>query len=379
MHDRIFLSSPHMGGSELRYVEQAFADNYIAPVGPHIPAFEQEFEAVIGHGHCVAVASGTAALHLALRLAGVGPGDEVLCSDLTFIASASPIVYLGARPTFIDADPATWNLDLGVLEAHLSARRRAGGPMPRALVVVHLYGQPCDMDAVGAICAEYGVTVVEDAAESLGALHAGRQTGTFSTTAVFSFNGNKIITCGGGGMFVTQDKALADKARFLSTQARDAAPHYQHSELGYNYRMSNILAAVGRGQLEVLAARVEQKRALFESYVERLGGQPWIEFMPEVPTGRANRWLTCALLGDDAASGYRLREAVRLALEEANIESRPIWKPMHMQPVFAQEAFAGPGADEAMFARGLCLPSDTKMTEADLDRVCELVIRAARG
>jgi pyridoxal phosphate-dependent aminotransferase EpsN len=367
-----------MGGSERRYVEQAFTDNYIAPVGPHIPAFEQEFEAAIGRGHCVAVASGTAALHLALRLAGVGPGDEVLCSDLTFIASASPILYQGARPIFVDADPATWNMDLEALEAHLAARRRAGRPMPRALMLVHLYGQPCDMDAVGAICAEYGLTLVEDAAESLGALHAGRQTGTFAPTAVFSFNGNKIITCGGGGMFVAQDKDVADKARFLATQARDAAPHYQHSELGYNYRMSNLLAAVGRGQLEVLAARVEAKRALFAGYRERLGAEPWIEFMPEVPTGRANRWLTCAQLGHDAESGYRLREAVRLALEAENIESRPVWKPMHMQPVFADAPFVGSGADETLFARGLCLPSDTKMTEADLDRVCDVVRRTGR-
>ncbi|MCK9241232.1 aminotransferase class I/II-fold pyridoxal phosphate-dependent enzyme [Desulfocurvus sp.] len=379
MHDRIFLSSPHMGGSELNYIGQAFADNYIAPVGPHIPAFEREFEAFLGQGHCVAVASGTAALHLALRLAGVGPGDEVVCSDLTFIASASPVVYQGARPVFVDADPRTWNLDLEALEAHLSARRRAGGPMPRALMLVHLYGQPCDVGAAAAICAEYGLALVEDAAESLGSLHAGRQTGTFAPLAAFSFNGNKIITCGGGGMFVAQDKAQADKARFLATQARDPAPHYQHSELGYNYRMSNLLAAVGRGQLEVLAERVEQKRALFAGYRERLGAEPWIEFMPEAPSGRANRWLTCALFGDDAHSGYRLREAVRLALEEENIESRPVWKPMHMQPVFADAPFVGPGADEELFARGLCLPSDTKMTEADLDRVCGAIRRAVKG
>jgi len=368
-----------MGGSERKYVEQAFTDNFIAPVGPHITAFEHEFEAFIGQGHCVAVTSGTAALHLCLRLEGVGPGDEVLCSDLTFIASASPIIFQGATPVFVDADPATWNLDPEVLEAFLSKRRSAGKALPKALVLVHLYGQPCDMDAVVAICDEYGVTLVEDAAESLGAYHGTQHTGTFSRTGVFSFNGNKIITCGGGGMLVTKDPELAAKARFLSTQARDDAPHYQHSEVGFNYRMSNILAGVGRGQLEVLAQRVEQKRAIFDSYTQRLGDLEAISFMPEVPTGRTNRWLTCVQMGDDAASGYALREAVRLTLEAENIESRPIWKPMHMQPVFANATFAGGSASEDIFARGLCLPSDTKMTAADMDRVCAIIRRTVKG
>ncbi len=379
MPERIFLSSPHMGGKERIYVEQAFSDNYIAPVGPHIPAFEGEMESFIGQGRCVAVSSGTAALHLCLRLEGVGPGDEVLCSDLTFIASATPIAFQGATPVFVDADPATWNMDLEVLEAHLAERRRTGRAMPKALMFVHLYGQPGDMTTATAICAEYGVTLVEDAAESLGAYHAGRHTGTFARTAALSFNGNKIITCGGGGMLLTGDEELAERARFLSTQARDAAPHYQHSELGYNYRMSNVLAGIGRGQLEVLADRVEEKRAIFDGYVRRLGHLERIEFMPEAPDGRANRWLTCVLFGPGAEAGYALREAVRLALEEENIESRPIWKPMHMQPVYAGVEFIGRGADEDIFARGLCLPSDTKMTAADLDRVCEIVCRTVEG
>lgn len=379
MNERIFLSPPHMGGTEATYVQQAFDDNYIAPTGPNIPAFEQAFEAYIGSGHCVAVSSGTAALHLALRLEGVGPGDEVLCSDLTFIASASPITFLGAKPVFVDAHRDTWNLDPEVLEAFLSARRSARRPLPKALILVHLYGQPCDLDAVTAVCDEYGVTLVEDAAESLGAYHGDRHTGTFSRTAVFSFNGNKIITCGGGGMFVSQDPELAAQARHLSTQARDDAPHYQHSTIGYNYRMSNVLAGIGRGQMEALPDRVERKRAIFDAYVQRLGDMEEIAFMPEVPGGRANRWLTCALFGHDTQSGYAQREAVRTALEAENIESRPVWKPMHMQPVFADAEFAGGTAGEELFARGLCLPSGTALTDAELDRICAVVRRAIRG
>ncbi len=362
-----------MSGAELAYVQQAFDENWIAPVGPHIPAFEQAMEEFTGEGHCVAVSSGTAALHLALRLAGVGPGDEVLCSDMTFIASVSPVFFLGASPVFVDADPGTWNLDLGLVAEYLEKRAKNGGPMPKALVPVHLYGQPVDMDEVMRLAERHGLAVVEDAAESLGATHNGRHTGLFGDMGVFSFNGNKIITCGGGGMFVSRDKELADKARFLSTQARDDAPHYQHSTVGYNYRMSNVLAGIGRGQMEVLPRRVEQKRAIFAEYEKRLGDLDAVSFMPEAPGGRANRWLTCVLFGADAAGGFELREAVRLALEAENIESRPLWKPMHMQPVFAEARFLGPGKDEGLFARGLCLPSDTKLTPADMDRICAVI------
>ena len=362
-----------MGGNELAFVQQAFDENWIAPVGPHIGKFEEEMERYLGGGHCVALSSGTAALHLALRLSGVGPGDEVLCSDLTFIASVSPVVMQGAKPVFVDADPATWNLDLGLVEELLAERASKGQPMPKAIIPVHLYGQPVDMDSVMRLAEQYGMAVVEDAAESLGATHGDTHTGLFGAMGALSFNGNKIITCAGGGMFLARDKALADKARFLSTQARDDAPHYQHSTVGYNYRMSNVQAGIGRGQMEVLDQRVEQKRAIFDGYVERLGDLDAMAFMPEVPGGRCNRWLTCVLFGGDDESGYELREAVRLALEAENIESRPLWKPMHMQPVFAEEAFVGSGAGESLFARGLCLPSDTKLTAEDMDRICAVV------
>lgn len=362
-----------MGGKERAYVQQAFDENWIAPVGPHIAAFEQKMERYIGGGHCVAVSAGTAALHLALRLSGVGAGDEVLCSDLTFIASVSPVTMQGAKPIFIDTDPGTWNLDLGVLEQHLEDRKRQGRPMPKVLLPVHLYGQPVDMGEVMRMADAYGIAVLEDAAESLGATHGDTHTGLFGAMGAFSFNGNKIITCGGGGMFVARDKSLADKARFLSTQARDDAPHYQHSTVGYNYRMSNILAGIGRGQMEALPERVERKRAIFDDYRKRLGDMDAISFMPEVPTGRCNRWLTCVLFGDSDKTGYELREAVRLKLEDENIESRPLWKPMHMQPVFEDTEFVGGTAGESLFARGLCLPSDTKMTDADMDRICGLI------
>jgi len=381
LSDRIFLSAPHMGGAEQRHVAEAFASNYIAPAGPQLAAFERAFAEYLGGGHCVAVSSGTAALHLALRLAGVGPGDVVLCSDLTFIGSVTPILFQGATPVFVDSTAASWNLDPDLAAQTLEDLARSGR-RPKALVLVHLYGQAADYDPVAAACARHGVELVEDAAESLGATYRGTLTGTLARMGLFSFNGNKIITTGGGGMFVSRDKALADRARFLSTQAREPEVHYEHVEWGYNYRLGNVPAAIGLGQLEVLPARVRRRREIFSAYLERLGDLEEISFMPEAPYGVTNRWLTCLTLGRSREQGLALREKVRLALEAENIESRPVWKPMHLQPVFRDAQFAGDRANAVtadLFWRGLCLPSGTGMSEADQDRVCAVVRRTLRG
>jgi len=372
---RIFLSPPHMGGDEPDLVREAFKSNYIAPVGPQIARFERVFAEYLGAGHPVAVSSGTAALHLALRLAGVGPGDEVACSDLTFIASASPVVYQGARPVFIDSGPKSWNMDPDLLADFLETRARKRR-LPKAVVLTDIYGQPADADAVREMCEERGITLIEDAAEALGALYKGRPAGTLGHMSAFSFNGNKIITTSGGGMFWSGDKKLSDKARSLATQARQDAPHYEHIEVGYNYRMSNILAAIGLGQMRVLPERVEQKRRIFEMYAQRLGEMEQIQFMPEDPGTRATRWLTCVTFA--GGSGSAVREAVRLALEEQNIESRPVWKPMHMQPVFSECEIVGGEFSEDKFMRGLCLPSGTAMTEDEMDRVCAVVRKTLR-
>jgi len=367
-----------MGGQEKAYVAQAFEENFIAPAGPHIPAFEKEFAAYLGRGFCAALSSGTAALHLCLRLLDVGPGDEVLCSDLTFIASASPIVFVGAGPVFVDADPKTWNLDANLL-ADLLKDRKKRGKVPKALVLVHLYGLPADVGAISKLCREYGVSLIEDAAESLGATYDDQPTGTFGRFGVFSFNGNKIITSGGGGMLFTEDRELAEKARFLATQARDEAPHYEHSVIGYNYRMGNIPAGIGRGQLKVLDLRIKQKQRVFQGYKERLGNLPEITFMPEPGYGKSTFWLSCVTFGEDEKSGFQMREAVRLALEAENIEARPLWKPMHMQPVFKDADLKGGAVGEDLFLRGLCLPSGTQLNESDQDRICEIVRRALGG
>ncbi|MEW5772191.1 MAG: DegT/DnrJ/EryC1/StrS family aminotransferase [Thermodesulfobacteriota bacterium] len=381
MPERIFLSAPHMSGAEQRHVAEAFASNFIAPLGPQLAAFERRFEELLGGGHCVAVSSGTAALHLALRLAGVGPGDEVLCSDLTFIGSVTPILFQGATPVFVDSEPGSWNLDPALAAQCIADRARAGRP-PKALILVHLYGQAADFDPVAEACAEHGVELVEDAAESLGATYKGRPTGSLARMGIFSFNGNKIITTGGGGMFASRDKDLADRARFLSTQAREPEVHYEHVTWGYNYRLSNVAAAIGLGQLEALPERVLRRREIFAAYQERLGDLEEICFMPEAAHGVSNRWLTCVTLGRDREQGFALREKLRLGLEAENIESRPVWKPMHLQPVFKDAAFAG-SRDRAvsadLFWRGLCLPSGTGMSEADLDRVCATIRRILRG
>jgi len=372
--NRVFLSPPHLSGLEEQYVANAFATNWITPLGPHVDEFEKEFAAAVGAEHAVALSSGTAAIHLALLLAGVGPGDEVLVSTLTFVASVNPIVYLGATPVFIDSDRASWNMDPALLEEALDVRARRGR-LPRAVVVVHLYGQSADLDAIAAVCARYGVALIEDAAEALGATYRGRAPGTTGITGVFSFNGNKIITTGGGGMLVSADRSLIAHARKLATQARDPAPHYEHSEMGFNYRLSNVLAAIGRGQLRVLSERVAARRRNFAFYSAALGDMPGIEFMPEAPWGTHARWLTTLTIDPDEFGADT--ETVRLALEAEGIEARPVWKPMHLQPLYAHAPVVGGAIANDLFARGLCIPSGSNLTEIDRERVAAVVRRTS--
>jgi dTDP-4-amino-4,6-dideoxygalactose transaminase len=369
---RIYLSPPHLGTDELELVQDAIASNWIAPLGPHVDAFEREFAALVGVPHAVALYSGTAAIHLALRLLGLRPGEEVLCSSLTFIASASPIVYEGGQPVFLDAEESTWNLDPDLLEQELAACA-ARGRLPRAVIVVDLYGQSADYDRIGAACSRHGVPIVSDAAESLGATYRGRMAGTLGTLGTFSFNGNKIITTSGGGMLISENRGLIEQARFLATQARDPAPHYQHSVVGYNYRLSNLLAAVGRGQLRVLSERIEARRRNRAYYEAALRDLPGIAFMPQAPYGEANCWLTCIRVDPEAFGATR--EDIRLVLEAADIESRPVWKPLHLQPAFAGCRTRGGAVAQAIFEQGLCLPSGSRLTGRDLDRIVRIVRR----
>ena len=464
---RIFLSPPHMTGEELRFVEDAFESNYIAPFGPMVDAFEREFAEYIGIRHCVAVSSGTAAMHLGLRHLGVGPGDEVFASTATFIGSVTPVVFQGATPVFIDCDRESWNMDPRLLEEELERCARVG-KLPKVVVPTDLYGQCCDLGRIVEICDVYGVPVICDSAEALGALYLTpqydlpdlrgkqrrkgakinekkqrtevrsqkseggraedqeresdlrpqtsdlwRHAGCGARAAVFSFNGNKIITTSGGGMLASDDREVIEQARFLSQQARDVALHYEHSQIGYNYRMSNIMAAIGRGQLSVLDERVKRRREIFDFYANELGDIPGIEFMPERPYGKSNRWLTVILITPEEFGVDR--ETVCQVLEAENIEARPVWKPMHMQPVFktqraermgqsgmdgglksedrGQKAGQGGltnnkryparviGGDvaEDLFNRGLCLPSGTAMTEDDLERVVETILNCRPG
>lgn len=374
---QILLSTPHMGESEMSFVEEAFRTNWIAPLGPNVDSFERELAERVGTKHAAAVSSGTAALHLALRLLGAGRGDTVFCSTLTFAASANPILYEGALPVFIDSEPESWNMSPAALAAAFEDAVRTGR-MPKAVVIVNLYGQSADMDALLPICERHGVPVIEDAAESLGAYYKGRPSGTFGRLGVFSFNGNKIITTSGGGMLVSDDEALVAKARFLATQARDPAPHYEHSELGFNYRMSNLLAGVGRGQLRVLQDRVEARRAVFERYREGLADLPAIEWMPEPAWSRSTRWLTTCTLGAEVA--LRPIDLIK-ALAADFIEARPVWKPMHLQPLyagapcFAHRPGEAPVADR-LFERGLCLPSGSNMRADQVDRVVAALRKA---
>ncbi len=363
-----------MSGLEQQYVQAAFDSNWVAPLGPNVDAFEAEFCALSGAPYALALSSGTAALHLALIHLGVGPGDEVAVSTLTFSASVNPILYQGARPVFIDSERASWNMDPDLLAEFLAKRARQNR-LPKAVILVHLYGQSADVARIQAACAQYGVPLVEDAAEALGATYRGQSPGTFGQAGIFSFNGNKIITTSGGGMLVSADKSLIDHARKLATQAREPAHHYEHEEIGYNYRLSNVLAGIGRGQLQVLAERVAACRRNFAYYAAALGDCPGLSFMPEAEWGRHTRWLTTCTI-DPMAFGAD-REAVRLALEAENIESRPLWKPMHLQPVFAAYERVGGETAEALFADGLCLPSGSSLTEADLARVVAVVRQAA--
>jgi dTDP-4-amino-4,6-dideoxygalactose transaminase len=367
---RIFLSSPHMGGEEMRFIQEAFDTNYIAPLGPMVDAFEREFCERVGFRHAVALASGTAAMHLALRELGVGPGDEVLASTLTFIGSVSPATFLGAVPVFIDCDRATWNMDPGLLAEELAACAKRGR-LPKAVIPTDLYGQCADLDRIREACDRYGVSVVADAAESMGATYKGRHAGVGARAAVYSFNGNKIITTSGGGMLASDDEHLIQHARFLSTQARDPAPHYEHTQIGYNYRMSSVVAAIGRGQLRVLDERIRQRRNVFDQYVRLLGGLPGIEFMPEADYGQCNRWLTVALITPEVFGCEP--SVIRQALEAENIESRPVWKPMHLQPVFKRCRARGGAVSEDLFQRGICLPSGSALTDDQIGRTCDLI------
>jgi dTDP-4-amino-4,6-dideoxygalactose transaminase len=371
---RIFLSPPHMSGRELAYVTQAFDSNYIAPLGPMVDGFEREFTALSGIPHCVALTSGTAAIHLALRVLGIGAGDTVLASSLTFIGSVSPVLYQNATPIFIDADEASWTMDVNLVAQTLADLKKQN-KLPKAVLPTDLYGQSCDAEALQKLCNEYGVKLVVDAAESVGATYHDKHAGYFSDAAAFSFNGNKIITTSGGGLLASHDKKLIDEARFLSQQARDPAPHYEHSTYGYNYRMSNIVAAVGRGQLEVLSERVARRRAIFAYYKTHLA-LPGIAFMPEASYGLGNRWLSVITV--DAGAFGADRETIRLALEKENIEARPVWKPMHMQPVFKGAGVIGGAVSERLFRDGLCLPSGTQMTDADLARIVDTIRNCAR-
>ncbi|MGB5634031.1 MAG: DegT/DnrJ/EryC1/StrS family aminotransferase [Waterburya sp.] len=362
----ILLSTPHMGERELDFVKEAFDTNWIAPIGPNVDAFEREFCQVVNSPHAAALASGTAAIHLALRLMGVEAGDEVFCSTFTFIASASPITYLGAKPVFIDSDRTSWNMNPELLATALKQRAKVG-KLPKAVLVVHLYGQSADLEPIMAICDRYEIPVIEDAAEALGATYKNTSPGTWGRFGIFSFNGNKIITTSGGGMLVSEDREAIAQARFLATQARDSQPHYQHCQIGYNYRLSNVLAGIGRGQLLVLRDRVAARRRNFEIYQKALGDLPGINFMPEAAYGTSTRWLSCMTIDPELFGADR--EQIRLRLKEEEIETRPVWKPLHLQPVFSHCESIGGKVAEELFRHGLCLPSGSNLSEADLQRV----------
>lgn len=368
MSEKIWLSSPHMGGNELVYVKQAFDTNWIAPLGPHVDNFENDLLSFTQTKAAAALSSGTAAIHLALILLGVKAGDEVICQSFTFSASANPIVYQGATPVFVDSEKDTWNMCPHHLRIAVEDRI-AKGKKPKAIVPVHLYGMPANMKAILDIASEFGIPVIEDAAEAIGSAIDGKGCGSFGVLGVLSFNGNKIITTSGGGALVSDMVEHIVKARFLATQSRDPAPHYQHSQIGYNYRMSNVCAGIGRGQMEVLPKRIEQRRANYNFYTNALKNIAPISFLSEPEGYFSNRWLTCILVDPDLSKNDVTRETIRLALEKENIESRPMWKPMHLQPVFMKYPFYGDGTSERLFDTGLCLPSGSNLTQVDLERV----------
>lgn len=366
IHDRnkIYLSSPHMSdeGYEKKYIQEAFETNWIAPLGKNVDKFEKELAERVGIKAAAALSSGTAAIHMALKAAGVGAGDIVFCQSLTFSATANPIIYQNAIPVFIDSDYETWNMSPALLERAFKKYR------PKAVIVVHLYGLSADIEKICEICKKHNATLIEDAAESLGTLYKSKHTGTFGEFGIYSFNGNKIITTSGGGMLVSNNEERIAKVRFWSAQSRDPARHYQHSELGYNYRMSNIAAGIGRGQLKVLEQRIQKKKYIFEFYKKELGHLDGLSFMPVKEWNEPNYWLSCVILNGKVKPLHIIE-----ALETKNIESRPIWKPMHLQPFFAGYDYIGEGVAEGIFLNGVCLPSDTKMTEEDLSRVVKII------
>jgi pyridoxal phosphate-dependent aminotransferase EpsN len=372
---RIYLSPPHLDGREKELMIEAYESNWITTLGPQVDAFEEEICAMTKIGHAAALSSGTAALHLALLMLGLGVGDEVICSDLTFAASANAITYVGSSPVFIDSDFATWNMAQGLLDEELRHCEKKGR-LPKAVVIVDLYGQCADYKPLLEICANYGLPVIEDAAEALGASYKGEAAGKFGVMGIYSFNGNKIITTSGGGMLVSDNPDYVRRAKFLSTQARDPAPHYQHSHIGYNYRLSNLLAAVGRGQLARLEAKIARRKQIKSFYKNALGGIPGIEFMPDAGYGEPNHWLTVILIMSELFGVDR--ETVRLALEAENIEARPVWKPMHMQPVFRTCRKRGGEVAEEIFRNGLCLPSGSNLSTDDLDRIVSIIKRTGK-
>lgn len=372
---RIYLSVPHMGESEEAYVREAFASNWLSTVGPNIDAFEASFSERVGGLPCVALASGTAALHLALRLVGVGPGDEVICPTLTFVGSVNPITYLGARPVFVDSDRTSWNMN-PALFADVMRAKAAAGKIPRAVMVVHLYGQSADLDPILETCARYDVPLVEDAAEAMGTLYKGKHVGAFGAVSAFSFNGNKMITTTGGGMLASPHRAWVDKARFWSQQARDPGIAYEHTDMGYNYRMSNVLAGIGRGQLEVLSQRVEARRRVAFRYAKAFEDLAGITLMPQASFGLHTNWLSVFLVDADRLGVNR--DEIIAALGAQNIEARPVWKPMHLQPLYAHaECHQGEVAAD-LFHRGICLPSSSNMTPDEQDRVIAIVRSLAK-
>lgn len=369
MNTKIWLSPPHMSGKEQDYINEAFSTNWIAPLGPNVTQFETDLETYLGqHVHVASLSSGTASLHLALSLLGISGGDEVICQSFTFSASANPIVYLGATPVFVDSEEDTWNMSPVLLEQAIQEGIKRG-KKPKAIIPVHLYGMPYKVDEINAIAEHYEIPVVEDSAEALGSHYKGQKCGTFGDMAILSFNGNKIITTSGGGALVTHSLEYKQQAVFLSTQARDEAPHYQHSHIGYNYRMSNVLAGIGIGQMSVIDDRVKARRSNFDFYKSALSNTLEIEFSEEPNKDYySNRWLSCIL-----TPSFESREALRLAFAEKNIETRPLWKPMHMQPVFEKCRHYSDGTSADLFNRGLCLPSGSSLTEEDLNRITKII------
>lgn len=366
---KIWLSPPHMSGNEMKYIQEAFDSNWVAPLGPNVDDFEQEIANYVGVNHSVALSSGTAALHLALILLGIQPGDIVICPTFTFAASANPIVYLKATPVFIDSESLTWNICPDILEEAIKYHIKKG-KKPKAIIGVHIYGMPMQLNEILFLCQKYEIPLIEDAAEALGSSYHGKKLGSFGKMSIFSFNGNKIITTSGGGALLSGDPLIIKKAKFLASQAKDEAPHYQHSEIGYNYRLSNICAGIGRAQLEVIDNRVKSRRDNFDFYRKELGSLPGISLQNEPPVFFSNRWLTCILIDPKLSEGIN-PDKIRLFLEAKNIESRPLWKPLHLQPVFKDAPYFGGNVAEKLFERGLCLPSGSSLCEEDLLFICK--------